>query len=177
MANGTTIGWAAALALLAGGPALAAKPAPPGAAPAVKAVLDCRAIVDGPARLACFDTAVAAMDTAQTTGDLVTLDKAQRRAARRQAFGLPLPSLAFLDRGERPEEADRIVARVAAARADPYGKWTITLDDGAVWRQIDDNLLPDGPHPGSTAVISRAALGSFFMKIDRQQAIRVHRDR
>ena len=161
---------------------LAATPAfgkPPAAtrAPAVQAVIDCRGIEDAAKRLACYDATVAKMSEAEATGDLVTLDKAQRRAARRQAFGLPLPSLAFLDLGEKPGDADRITVKIASAGADGFGKWTLQLDDGAVWRQIDDNQLYNAPHAGSTAVIRRAALGSFLMNIDGQPAIRVHRDR
>ena len=155
---------------------MAANRPAPGRAPAVQTVLDCQKIADGGQRLACFDASVAAMERAESTGDLVTIDKEQRRAARHQAFGLPLPSLSFLDRGEKPEEVDRITAKVASASRDPYGKWTVKLDDGAVWRQIDDTEVDRPPHAGSTAEIRRAALGSFTMKLDGQFAIRVHRD-
>lgn len=156
--------------------ALAAPPTPPSRAPAVQAVIDCQAVADGPQRLACFDKAVTGMAQAETKGDLVTIDREQRRTVRRQAFGLILPSLAMFDRGERPEEADRISAKVKSASRGGTGKWTIQLDDGAVWRQIDDNELYNPPHGGSVANIRKAALGSFFMNIDGQQAMRVHRD-
>ncbi|MGI9169050.1 MAG: hypothetical protein ACR2FH_02570 [Caulobacteraceae bacterium] len=157
------------------GPALAASAAR-GRPPAVQSVLDCRKIDDGAGRLACFDAAVAAMERAESSGDLVTVDRAQRRAARHQAFGLALPSLAFLDRGEKPEEVNRITARVVGASFNPYGKLIVKLDDGAVWRQIDDNAVDRPPHTGSTAEIRRASLGSYTMKPDGQFAIRVHRD-
>ena len=150
--------------------------APATGAPSVQAVLDCRKLEDSIQRLACYDKAVAAMDQAQTTGDLVTVDREQRRAARHQAFGLMLPTLSFLDRGEKPEEVDRITARIASGSQDPYGKWTIRLEDGAVWRQIDDNSVDRPPHAGSTAEIRRGVLGSFTMKIDGQFPIKVHRD-
>src|SRR5437764_11986088 len=81
---------------LAAGVAWGAKQPLPPTAPAVQNVLNCRQIADDKERLACFDKTVAGMATAETTGDLVAIDKAQRRAARRQAFGLPLPSLGFL---------------------------------------------------------------------------------
>jgi hypothetical protein len=156
--------------------ALARPPAAPGQAPAVRAVVDCQKIADGAQRLACFDAAAAAMDRAQTAGDLVTVDRAQRRAARHQAFGLALPSLNFLDRGEKGEEVNRINAKVVGGSFNPNGKLIVKLDDGAVWRQIDDNEVLRPPHPGSTAEIRRAALGSYTMKLDGQFAIRVHRD-
>ncbi|HZK98455.1 MAG TPA: hypothetical protein VFC47_01020 [Caulobacteraceae bacterium] len=139
-------------------------------------MLDCRKVGDVAARLACYDTAVDAMATAESKGDLVTIDREQRRAVRRQAFGLSLPSFTLFDRGERPEDADRISAQIAGASRNAEGKWVIRLDDGAVWRQIDDNSLARDPHPGSIAKIRRAALGSFFVNIDGEQAIRMHRD-
>jgi hypothetical protein len=167
---------AGAALLTLGPPLMAASPKNSPRPAAIQNLLDCRKIAEAADRLACFDKASAAMEQAETSGDLVSLDRAQRRAARRQAFGLPLPSLSFLDRGERPEEADRIIAKVASAEQNPYGRWTIKLDDGAVWRQIDDNTVDRPPHPGSTAEIRRASLGSFTMKLDGQFPIRVHRD-
>src|SRR5450432_2830929 len=170
-APGRALALAGLLAtMFAVGAAVAGKPPAPGRAAAVQTVLDCQKIADGVQRLACFDAAVAAMAKADATGDLVSLDRQQRRAARHQAFGLALPSLAFLDRGERPEEVDRITATVASASRDPYGKWTVKLDDGAVWRQTDDNEVLRPPHPGSTVEIRKAMLGSFTMKVDGQFA-------
>jgi len=152
--------------------------APPGLAraPTVQAVIDCKAIAEDNQRLTCFDKAVAAMTQAEASGDLVTIDRAQRRAVRHQAFGLTLPSLAIFDRGEKPDEINRITAKVKSAFQSGGGKWVIELEDGAVWRQIDNNDLYNSPHAGSTVDIRRAMLGSFFMKLDGQQAIRVHRD-
>ena len=167
-----TLSISAAMAIIA-----SAAHAAPSRPLAIQHVIDCRKLTENAARLSCFDAAVAAMDQAEASGDLVSLDRAQRRAARRQAFGLPLPTLSFLDRGERPEEADRVVANIASASEDPYGKWTLKLDDGAVWRQIDDTTLDNPPHPGSTVEIRRGALGSFRLKVDGQFPFKAHRDR
>jgi hypothetical protein len=173
MARGMAL--ALAFTLIAAWPAWGAKPKDQHA-PEVQAVIDCRAIDDAAKRLACYDQTVAKMSAAEANGDLVTINREQRRAARRQAFGLPLPSLAFLDRGEKPDEVDKIEVKIASAsQGGVDAKWTIVLDDGAIWRQIDSNELHRAPHAGSTAVIRRAMLGSFFMNIDGQQAIRVHR--
>jgi hypothetical protein len=164
------------LASAPGPAAISAPQSAPTRAPSIQAVLDCRKIQDDAQRLACFDKAVAAVDRAETSGDLVTIDREQRRVVRRQAFGLNLPSLAMFDKGEKPEEVDRVSAVVAHASQGPEGKWTVTLDDGAVWRQTDDGELVRRPHGGSAAVIRKGMLGSFFMAIDGQPAIRVHRD-
>ena len=160
----------------AGGPAHAGRAAAPPRAPAVQSVIDCQSVADGVQRLACFDRTVTGMAQAEAKGDLVTIDREQRRAVRRQAFGLTLPTLAMFDRGEKGEEADRITAKIASAVTTGGGKLIVTLDDGAVWRQIDNNDVYRTPHAGSTAVIRKAALGSFMMNIDGQSSIRVHRD-
>ena len=156
------------------GPALSA-PKAPAQAPIVQTVINCRKVEDAAQRLACYDTAVDDMAQAQAKGDLVTTDRQQRQAIHRQAFGLNLPSLSVLY-GDDKEGVDRLTAKIASGRVDANGRWIIVLDDGAVWRQIDDNALIHPPHAGSTAEIRHAALGSFFMNVDGQLAIRVHRD-
>jgi putative N-acetylmannosamine-6-phosphate epimerase len=142
----------------------------------VQTVLDCRALTDGAKRLACFDAAVAAMAEAEVKGDLVTIDREQRREVRRQTFGLSLPALTLFDRGEKGEDADKITATVAEASKGANGRWLIQLDGGALWRQTDDTDLYKEPHKGSVAEVRRGALGSYFMKVDGDSAFRVHRD-
>ena len=143
---------------------------------AVQAVVDCRKLDDNAQRLACYDKAVADMTAAEDKGDLVSLDRGQRQAARRQTFGFALPTLAFLDRGERSEELDRVTQTVASTSRDVDGNWILRMQDGAVWRQTDGAVLSRDPRPGSVVVIKKAALGSFMMDIDGQPALKVHRD-
>jgi hypothetical protein len=149
---------------------------PPATAATVSAVLACRSLVDNTARLACFDKATGEMGEAESKGDLLTLDRQQRQAVRKQAFGLPLTAMTIFDRGEKTGEADRITATVASVARTPYGKWILHLDSGAVWRQIDDNELQSDPHKGSTVVIKRGILGSFFIDVDGHQGFRANRD-
>src|SRR5215469_2405683 len=152
------------MGLAAAGVAVAA----PKPAPAVQAVVDCRKIEDPTQRLACYDAAADVLGKAQASGDLLTLDREQRRAARKQAFGFTLPTLSFLDTGEKPEELDRIQETLASASQDAWGKWTFRMQDGAVWRQIDDEFLSRNPRPGSAITIQRAMLGSFMLSVDGQ---------
>lgn len=152
----------------------AAEPSPQNAA-AFQAVLDCRKVADGAARLACYDAAAATMGDAEKRGDIVVIDRAQASAAHREAFGLPIPSLDFVRKALKPEEVDRLEGVVKAARVDVNGKWTIALQDGATWRQISGDLMRP-PKAGSKVSIRKGTLGSFLMNIDGQQAIKVHRD-
>jgi hypothetical protein len=161
------------LALLATG-AGAATRAPPTAA-SVKAVEDCRALADDAQRLACYDKAVTALQSAEASGDLMTVDRAQRQKVHRQTFGLALPSLDIFDRGDKGEGEDQITAKVTRVSQDQNGHWLLTLDDGAVWDQMDDFALSHDPRPGSTALIKKGTLGSFFIKVDGQQAFRAMR--
>jgi hypothetical protein len=167
--------FAAAMAMFAA--ALPAEAAKEAANPKViQSLLDCRRLADNAERLACYDRAAAEVQSATSSGDLVTIDREQRRAARRQAFGFTLPSLAFLERGEKVGEVNRLTASVAEATQDPYGKWIIRLDDGAVWRQTEPEVLARRPRKGSAVVLSRGALGGYFMTIDGQGAGKAKRE-
>lgn len=166
---------AAAVALTFAGVGVAAD-APPGRAAQLEAVIDCRKHADPAERLACYDAATAALDAAEKAGDLVVVDRAQVQEARRAAFGFNFQMPGFMTRDQKPEDLDRITATVASARQDAHGKWVVQLQDGAVWRQIDDKQIFDEPHPGSTVEIRTATMGSFFMKVDGQKQMRVHRD-
>ena len=156
---------------------------PPGRAELVKALSDCRAITDPTERLACYDKAAAALDEAQTKGDVVIVDRQQAQAVKRQAFGFNLgATLSIFDRpggkaAGKDKDVDESITTVARSISQTAtGKWIITLEDGAVWRQIDTDTLYSDPHAGSKIHIRHAALGSFLMSIDGQTSIRVHRD-
>jgi hypothetical protein len=165
---------AASLGLIAAaGVAGAADPVAERAPAAVQAVVDCRKIADDTQRLACFDAAVATMATAVTNGDLVSLDRQQRTAVRRQAFGLRLPSLSLLDNGK---PLDDVQETLSSARQDADGKWIFVMEGGEIWRQIDDGQIYPEPHAGSLVVIRRASLGSFMLSVDKQAGVRAHRD-
>ncbi|MCZ6503043.1 MAG: hypothetical protein O6945_11070, partial [Gammaproteobacteria bacterium] len=43
-----------------------------------------------------------------------------------------------------------------------YKKLTVTLDNGQIWRQLDNNPLP--LKSGETVVVRAALLGSFLME-------------
>jgi len=168
------------LLLVAGGvlafavPSLAADP-PAKRAGVYQKVLDCRTITDPTARLACYDQAAAQFEQAETSGQVVVVDRAQMREVRRQVFGFSVPSISLFTRGEREEEVNTLASTVTAARQDPYGKWVITIEGGAVWKQTETAELVRRPKPGSKVEIRRGALGAFFMNVDGQKAIKVER--
>ena len=163
---------AAALAMLAGAQAAQAQDK---RAAAFQSVMDCRKLTDSAARLACFDAAAATMDQAEKAGDIVVVDRDQARAARRQAFGFSLPSLSMFERGVAKEEVENLAAVAKRAYRGGDNKWRVELEDGAVWAQTDNEPLPRGAKAGSKVEIRTASLGSYFMKVDGQRAVRATR--
>jgi hypothetical protein len=156
--------------------AAAAAPAPPPSAPpaSVQAVMDCRKITDDTQRLACFDTASAVLAKAEQSGDVVSLDRAQRNQVRHQAFGLTLPSIELFDHGEG--QLNDVKETLASAHQTAGGRWVFQMQDGQIWRQTDDEFLSREPHGGSVIDIRRASLGSYMLSVDGQPGVRAHRD-
>ena len=175
MAAMKTTAWLAlVICYTAVAPALAA--GEPAQAPAaVKSAIDCRKIPEDKARLACYDGAIDALGQALNQGAVVAVDHSQVQAVRRQAFGFSLPSLALFDRGAKPEALDQLTAKVARAYQAADGAWVLELEDGAVWTQTDREPIDRDPHAGSVADIRKAALGSYFLKVDGQRAFRARR--
>jgi hypothetical protein len=163
------------LMVFAPGETVAQTPAPQGSA-LVRALAACRGMSDSVQRLACYDAAAGRLEAAERTGEVVVVDREQARAARRQAFGLSLPSLNILNRGVSDDELNRLSLVVDRASQAGDGKWIVRTQDGQVWRQIDTTKMPKEPRRGSKAEVRRAAVGSYFMNIDGQRALRVRRE-
>jgi hypothetical protein len=166
---------AVGLVLSAGAAAISASAAEHGRVSAFQALVACQSVQPADQRAACYDTAAAALTGAEARGEIVVIDRAQATAAHRESFGLPIPSLQILTRALKPEEVDRVAGVVRSARADVNGRWTMSLEDGAVWRQISGDL-DRAPRAGSKVVIRKGSIGSFLMNVDGQPAIKVHRD-
>ena len=170
--------FVAALLSVAAAPTALAAPsiALAGRATVMKDLSACRSIADPTARLDCYDKATDALEQAEAKGDVVVVDRAQARAARRQAFGFNLSALSVFDRALANDEVNSLTATVADAYRNADDRWIVVLDSGARWRQIDDETLNRPPHPGSRVKIRHGALGSYVMNIDGQPYIKVHRD-
>jgi hypothetical protein len=165
----------AALALGAGALAQRAPVSGPARAPALQAVIDCRPLTDAAQRLACYDKAAAGLDQAEAKGEVVVVDREQVREAGRQAFGFSFRMPEVFTRGEKPETLDQLTATAARAYQGADGKWTVELEDGAVWRQVDSEPVKRAPKKGSKVELRKAAMGSYFMNIDGQRAVRAQR--
>lgn len=146
----------------------------------------CAEVSDDAERLKCFDTAVAALKTAETSGNVRTIDVAAIEKIERESFGFSLPSLTDVFRrsdrdgtgkpstDKQIDEVTHPIKSISVNRV--THKATITLENGQIWEQIDSQEIPRTKiRKGKEATIKRASLGSFLMTIDGGAGIRVKR--
>jgi len=72
------------------------------------------------------------------------------------------------------KQINQIEATVTDVQKSAYKKLTVTLDNGQIWRQLDNQPMP--LKSGETVIVRAASLGSFFMeKKSGSSSIRVKR--
>jgi hypothetical protein len=136
-------------------------------------LINCRNITEPSARLACYDQKSNALDEAQRNEQLIVTDVETMKEARRGLFGFNLPKLKIF--GTKSEdEVQEINTKIASAYV-RGGKWLVVLDDGAKWQQSDSEELRRAPVAGMPIKIKKAAMGSFFVNVDGQRAVRMKR--
>jgi hypothetical protein len=166
----------AALAAVAVGGSAVAQPKIEGRSAVLQSLLDCKTKTDPTERLACYDTAAGVIDTAEQKGDIVVVDREQAQAARKQAFGLSLPTLDMFNKAAAtPEEANRVEDTVERAYRGGDGKWVFELAGGAVWQMYNAGDLGRLPKKGSAVEIRKGSVGGFFLSSDGQAGQRAKR--
>lgn len=163
------------LAVAATSGSAAAQPAP-ARADALERLVACRGVTEPSQRLACYDQAADALDHAERAGEVVVLDRAQVEETRRGLFGFAMPSLDVFNRGAAADELDDVPFVIRSASGAGRTGWVFEMEDGSLWRQID-GMMWDRPRAGQTAVISRAALGSYMLRVEDGRPVRVRRER
>lgn len=164
----------AALAALVAAPIAAADksdaPHPP--PPVFQAVLDCKALTEAAARLACYDRSIEALAAANRNHEVVIADRATVREAKRGLFGLRLPRLKLFG-GDGDEEVTEITGTLTAVRAAPDGMPIFVLDDGARWKQTEGRN--QFAKSGDKIRIHRGSMGSFIANLNEAPGVRVVR--
>jgi hypothetical protein len=162
--------------LVATPPALAAKSLPTALPDSYSKLTACKAIVDRDARLDCYDKASAALEQAIVRKEVLVADKAQIKEARRGLFGFSLPKISLFGGDDAEEQANEIEATIARAKQmGRNGPWTIYLEDGAKWVQLDGDIFPF-PKPGQKIKLRKSAVGGYFANINGQRAVRMKRE-
>lgn len=128
------------------------------------------------ARLACFDEAVAKLLQASNEGNLQVVDRAEVRETRRKFFGLAMPDFGiFKKRDENDNEELEALQSVITGATRTRDGWVIETAEGAFW-SIDNapaRLLD--PKAGQSVEFRKAALGSYFIRINNQLGVKGRR--
>ena len=135
-------------------------------------VVQCRLIQDSAQRLACYDSNVAALDTAQKSNELYVADKAAMKEARKGLFGFSLPNIKIFG-DEDLGDLDQLETTIAGVGSGQRG-YVFTLPDGARWAQTDKRYM-DKPKIGAKIKIQKATLGSYMASINGKAGFRVER--
>ncbi|WP_309627482.1 hypothetical protein [Brevundimonas sp.] len=143
----------------------------------LEGLLSCRAITATDARLACFDAAAAAFDTAEQQGEVTVIDRVQARETRTRLFGLDLDTADLFGRLRQDDPVDAIETTLTSGRQDGRGQWTFVLADGSTWRQIDMERVTARVAPGASVRIRQGAVGSYLLSVGGARSVRARRER
>lgn len=145
---------------------------------------ECSRIDEPSARLACYDNNVGSAGgvARNTVPGQVRVEGgsgpgiAANRASGPTGFGREDVRTPERFAAAPPGELTEITARVTAIRQREPGIYAFTLEGGAQWvftQSVGAGYVP--PQVGSTVEIRRAALGSFLMRFNDQESVRVRR--
>jgi hypothetical protein len=172
----------AAFAMLAGTAApLAAEDKPESAY--VTALRDCQGKTDPAERLACYDTAVAAMVAASSEGEVRVVDRAEVRETRRKLFGFALPDFGIFggrgdkDEGETEEAEEEfatLTTTITGVRTSS-GAYVLVTAEGAQWQLDEMPARLMKPKVGQPLEIKKGALSSYFLRINGQKGVKGRR--
>ncbi len=149
--------------------------------PSTSTVYACAEISADDERLACYDSAVGRLKTAEEAGEITTVSRKDVEEVQRESFGFSIPSLPrlALPKLGSSDDADSEISEVTFTATkidkDPYGKLIVTLENGQVWHQTDSASVYVSKRGDKTTTIKRAALGSFMMKIGNSRSFRAKR--
>lgn len=141
------------------------------------AIEACRAIQADAARLACFDREAGALVSASRSGELSVVNRADMRTARRSLFGFALPKLPFFAGDKSADEVpDTLDSTIVSAQSIANDRYRIKIAAGdAVWETTESRMNLSAPRAGEKIVISKGALGSYFLRINGQNGVKGRR--
>ncbi|NNE57088.1 MAG: hypothetical protein HKN36_03180 [Hellea sp.] len=151
----------------------------------VSSLEKCAAIQSDSDRLACFDLEFSSFSKAVDEGNILVMDPSSLQDAKKEGFGLNLPSLSGLggifkssDDPEIPGNVDEVELEIEKTTTFGYKKTRFIMTNGQIWEQVttDKVRIPSTKNGNNMAVIRKAALGSFMLRINGEgKQIRVKR--
>lgn len=148
------------------------KPSP--RAQAMQRLFECKSLTESGARLACYDAAAESLDRAERQGEIVVVEREQVLESRRALFGFTLPDMTGL-LGAQTERLDEVETTLERASFVTGAGWTFHLADGSIWRQTDSLSLQFRATEGLPIRIRRGAMGTYFLKVADNPAVRAKR--
>lgn len=142
----------------------------------MESLSQCRAISAPDARLACFDAAAAAIETAVKAKDVTIVDRQDIRRARKSLFGFSVPHIPLFgggdrDGGPKTDDFTELNTMIASARPMDNGRIELRLaDSDAVWMTTDPMSFP--PKAGAKVRIRQGAMGNYFIAINGERSVR-----
>jgi hypothetical protein len=140
----------------------------------VQQLLDCRAITDSAARLACYDRQAGVIGQAISTRELVVIDKARANQAKRSLFGFSVPNFGGLFGGGE-DDVKQIESTIASVGRNADGGFTLKLADGSLWTQVDDSPMGLPPRKGEKVTVKRGLMGAFYVEFAKQPGFKAKR--
>ena len=140
----------------------------------VEALAACRAIAASDERLSCFDRAAAALVSASESGTVQVVDREEIRKTRRGLFGFSLPRTGLFGGEDGEPEEKSISSTITEARMVGREEWLVRVEEGSLWR-IADAPARFRPKVGSAVEIERAAMGSFWVRVDGKTGVKGRR--
>lgn len=155
------------------------------AASSLKEIQKCVEIQDDKDRLSCFDSAAVVLDKAVESGDVMIVDKVSVEEAKKEGFGLNLPSLSglgkiFKSSGEPsiPNNADSITLKLIRIEPFGYKKNRFYFENGQIWDQIQPMTYRAPKKKEGVpyqAVITNATFGYNLRVNDKGKKLKVKR--
>ena len=136
---------------------------------------ECRAIEDNAARLACYDRAVSDVIALQDEGEITVVDKEDIRETRRGLFGFSLPKLGVF--GASDDDADKnLQSTITRLRRLHGDNWEIEIAEGSVW-QASNTPRRFKPKVGASVELEKAAMSSYWLRVDGNLGVKARRIR
>jgi hypothetical protein len=142
---------------------------------AEESLFECRQIKDSEERVLCYDKIVDALTSPPLSATTADSREQAAKPDAQSLFGKDAAETSrIVEKTLAIEKLDQIQARVTGLKRSVDKKFTITLDNGQTWRQIDNQPIP--LRNEDKIIIREATLGSYLMeKQSGSGSIRVKR--
>lgn len=131
----------------------------------------CEAISDSSAQLACFRAETAKLRAAETSGDVIAVEKETFSEIKKAEVE------AEVEKVEQEKTAKKRTLVIASTSTYGGKGYTLfTLENGEVWKQIQPGRVRLNEGEVNSLTIKRASFGSFLARVnDKGKSVRVRR--